>query len=150
MRGAARRQGRRHAVKKLLDPFLIVGILLIGLNHWTGNWMTYHPQSDPRRGVVLAVDWISGIGGFAGIVIGVIRPVVRLALERRFLLAGSFYAAFWLLLASPLLFAAMSREDTAPGSALWFGFLLILFPVMGVLLVVSYGVVRYLQHRRSG
>ena len=136
-------------MKKLLDPFLIAGILLIGLNQWTGNWMTYH-QADPRRGLVLAVDWISGIAGLAGIVIGVIRPVVRLALESRYLLAASVYAGFWLLLASPLLLAAMSHEDTAPGSALWFGFLLILFPVMSLLLVVSYGVVRYVQHRRSG
>jgi hypothetical protein len=134
-------------MRKLVDPFLIVGILLLVVLERSTTWLTYHPLTHPARTLVLAVNWISGTGGVMCVVGGIVRATVRVALDRRYVVAAVFYVGFWLLLASPVIIADLQGEDTAPGGALWWGFLSMLFPITSALTVAAYLVGRYFRNR---
>lgn len=92
-------------MRKLVDPLLILGILLlVGLERST-TWLTYHPLTHPARRLVLVVNWISGTGGVVCVAGGIIRATGRMALDRRYVVGAVFYFGFWLLLASPVIVA---------------------------------------------
>jgi len=131
---------------RFCDPFLLLGIVLLFVVNYTGKWLTYHATHEWRT-LILAINWLAGLGSAIGIIVGVIRPVVRALLEGQFLSAGIFYGVFWFVLCLPVVYLQFSGGDAAPAGGLYWGFLLILFCVVNVLIGTTFLIGKSIQRR---
>ena len=107
-------------MQRFLDPFLFLGTLLLLVYKYSGIWLNDNPLDQNLRDLMVSINEVAGIGGILGLIIGIIRPVVRAMLQGQFLAAAVFYGAFWFVLGLPGIYLSTAGADTPVVRTYWF------------------------------